>query len=79
MGKNWPARQQLNSERQQEQGDTNYRLLNIQTVSEAAEYPSRDDKQTQLAARQPTESQMADMWHKAQRCRDSVWDGEMRV
>lgn len=37
--------------------DTNYRLLNIQTVSQAAEYPSQDDKQKQLAARQPEECQ----------------------
>lgn len=57
MGQNWPARLQLNSERQQVQGDTNYRLLNIQTVSQAAEYPSQDDKQKQLAARQPKECQ----------------------
>lgn len=39
------------------QGDTNYRLLNIQTVSQAAEYPSQDAKQKQLAARQPKECQ----------------------
>lgn len=46
-----------NPERQQVQGDTNYRLLNIQTVSKGAEYPSQDDKQTQLGARRPKECQ----------------------
>lgn len=56
-GQNWPARLQLIPERLQEQGDTNYRLLNIQTVSQAAEYPSQDAKQEQGAARQPKECQ----------------------
>lgn len=56
-GQNWPARLQLIPERLQEQGDTNYRLLNIQTVSQAAEYPSQDAKQEQRAARQPKERQ----------------------
>ena len=57
MGQNWPGTLQLNSERRQEQGATNCRLLNIQTVPQAAEYPSQDDKRKQLAARQPKECQ----------------------
>lgn len=57
MGQSWPAILQLNSERQRVQGDTNYRLLNIQTVSQAAEYSSQDAEQKQLAARQPKECQ----------------------
>lgn len=51
MGQKWLARLQLISERQKVQGDTNYKLLNIQTVSQA-EYPFQDDKQKQLPARQ---------------------------
>lgn len=44
-GQNWLDRLRLIPERQQVQSDTNYRLLNIQTVSQAAEYPSQDAKQ----------------------------------
>lgn len=53
MGQHLPARLQL----ERQQGDFNYRLLNIQTFSEAAQYPSQDAKQEQLAARQPKECQ----------------------
>lgn len=49
MGQNWPATQV--------QGDSNYRVLNIQILSQAAEYLSQDSKQKQLAARQPKECQ----------------------
>lgn len=49
----WPARLQL----ERQQGDPNYRLLNIQTFLEATQYPSQDAKQEQLAARQPKECQ----------------------
>lgn len=47
----------LNSNGAQVQGDSNYMVLNIQIVSQAAEYISRDAKQKQLAARQPKECQ----------------------